>query len=438
VNPVQSGQKVSHKRLPHPHSSQSTLIGIGSRRIELSDQKTFLSYKSVFYKAESHRRAQTVGPGASLIEDDTENDVDSSESIERNERVRSFRRLSADHGIFHRQRSPLVSPDLSAAMLPPLPQGQVTLPNGGRSSHGSPNNANSTSDVSSGYIRCEGEEAKIKLFLGTQGIPAPTSSSPSPSRRHSTPHPMSPELPVPETKASRRLSARLSIAGVLQDVKDMVRGTESRQDHTNLLEPTSYSRRPGTASPDKGEGPRGRSRDRKRKSRISIIGAALGLGDEKRDEGDGWHTFRSGTYNYPVSFQLPPTLPPSVRCDFGLVYYRLKATVHRPGPFTHRLTTILPVEVVCMPVDDVDDGDAIVVERQWDSHDHPQLRYLLSIGGRHFAQGSEIPWNIQLMPLNKTKLYRISIMLEGKQKSPPFDRFHLTISKNALSTMHIT
>jgi hypothetical protein len=415
---------VSHRRLLHPHSlgvggtHNPSLTGIGSRRVELSEQKTFLNYKTVFYKAQSHRRARTVGPGASFTEDDTENDVDSSESVERNERARSYRRLSADNGIFHQHRRspPAVSPDLSAAMLP---QGQVTLPNGSGRLHGLPSNTNSTGEVDSGYSRCQ-EKTKPKLLLGRQGIPFPMGNSPSPSRRDSTPHPTPPELP--ETKLSRRLSARLSIAGVLQDVKDMVRGTDSRQDHTNLLESTSPSRRPGTASPDKGEGGRGRSRDRKGKSRMSIMREALGLGDEKGGEGDGWHTFRSGTYNYPVSFQLPPTLPPSIHCDFGSVHYRLRATVHRPGPFSHRLTTTIPVEVICMPVDEVDDGDAIVVERQWDFHDHPQLRYLLSIGGRHFARGSEIPWNIQLMPLNKTKLYRISIILEGKQTSLPFDR----------------
>lgn len=417
MNPVQSGQKASHTRLPHPHSlgvgstHNPSLIGIGSRRVELSEQKTFLKLKSVFYKAQSHRRAQTVGPGASLTEEDTENDVDSSESVERNDRMQSYRRLSADHGTFHRDaRSPLsVSSDVSTTMLS---QEQVTLPNGGERSHGSPSNANSNSELNSGYTRCEGKWTKIKLLLGTQGTPSPMGNSPFPSRRHSTPHPTPPPPVLPETKASRRLSTRQSIAGVLQDVKDMVRGTDSRQDHSNLLEPPSPA---GTASPDKGEGRRGRSPDPKRRSRMSMIGVALGLGDEKGGEGDGWHTFRSGTYNYPVSFQLPPTLPPSVRCDFGTVHYRLRATVHRPGPFSHRLTTTIPVEVICMPVDEVDDGDPIVVERQWDFQGHPQLRYLLSIGGRHFAQGSEIPWNIHLMPLNKTKLYRISILLEGEQ-----------------------
>ena len=256
------------------------------------------------------------------------------------------------------------------------------------------------------------------MLLGSQGSPAPMGSSPSPSRRDHTSNPTPPELL--ETKASRRLSARLSLTGVLQDVKDMVRGTDSRQDHASPSESAPPSRRPRTASPDKGEGRRGRTRDRKEKSRMSIIGEAFGLGDEKGGEGDGWHTFRSGTYNYPVSFQLPSTLPPSIQCDFGLVHYHLKATVHRPGPFSHRLTATIPIEVICMPAEEeVDDGDAIIVERQWDFDVHPQLRYMLSIGGRHFAQGSEIPWTIRLMPLNKVKLYRINIILEGQQNSPP-------------------
>lgn len=151
MNPVRSGQKASHWLHP-PLGIGSThipsLTGIGSRRIELSEQKTFLNNKTVFYKAQCHRRARTVGPGVSLTEDDTENDVDSSESVERNERTRSYRRLSADHGIFHRygRSPPSVSPDLSAAMLP---QGHVTLPNGSRSLHGLPSNASSTGEVNS-------------------------------------------------------------------------------------------------------------------------------------------------------------------------------------------------------------------------------------------------------------------------------------------------
>jgi hypothetical protein len=379
------------------------MTGIGSRRIELSEQNIFLNNETVFYKAPSHRRASTIGPGASLAEDDTENEVDSSGSVERNEHRRSFRRLSAD--LFQRRRSRLSrSSDSSVAMSP---QGQVTPPDGGGS-------GNSTGEVNGRYNHCQGKDTKIKSFIGAQESPAPMGDSSSPSRRDSTPLSL-PELPG--GKLSRRLSVRLT--GVIKDVKHMMRRTDSRQDHTTLSESTPSSQGPQTASPDKGEGHRGRSRDRIGK-RMSVIGEALGLGDEKPSEGDGWHTFRSGTYNYPVSFQLPSTLPPSIQCDFGSVHYRLRATVHRPGSFSHRLTTTVPIDVICMPdEEDADDGDAIVVERQWDINDHPQLRYLLSIGGRHFTEGSEIQWNIRLMPLNKVKLYRITIILEGKQNPFP-------------------
>lgn len=135
MNPIQSGQKASHTNHSVPITAHiRSLTGIGSRRIELSEQRAFLNYNFVFYKAPSHRRALTVGPGVSLTEDDTENDVDSSESIQRNGRRQSYRRLSADHGIFHRHRgSPLsVSPDPSAATPP---EGQVTPPDGDRRSN---------------------------------------------------------------------------------------------------------------------------------------------------------------------------------------------------------------------------------------------------------------------------------------------------------------
>jgi len=134
-----------------------SLTGIGSRRIELSERKTFLKYKIVFYKAPSHRRALTVGPGASLAEDDTENDVDSSEGVQRDEHRRFYRRLSADHGIFHRHtRSPhSVSPDPSVAMPP---EGQVTPPDGDRRPHGLLPNGDSTGEVHSRCSRCQGNK----------------------------------------------------------------------------------------------------------------------------------------------------------------------------------------------------------------------------------------------------------------------------------------
>lgn len=67
----------------------------------------------------------------------------------------------------------------------------------------------------------------------------------------------------------------------------------------------------------------------------------------------------------------------------------------------------------------------MVIERQWDM----ELRYLISISGRNFSQGSDvslnsytypqltcfkIPWHVQILPLSKSKLYRLSFILEGK------------------------
>jgi hypothetical protein len=51
------------------------------------------------------------------------------------------------------------------------------------------------------------------------------------------------------------------------------------------------------------------------------------------------------------------------------------------------LTASTGVELVVAPAeDDAEEGDAVVIERQWDM----ELRYLISIGGRNYPQGSEV------------------------------------------------
>ena len=57
------------------------------------------------------------------------------------------------------------------------------------------------------------------------------------------------------------------------------------------------------------------------------------------------------------------------------------------GTFHSKFTASTIVTLVSAPLDeDTEDGDAVIIERQWDY----QLRYLIAIGGRHFAQGSEV------------------------------------------------
>jgi hypothetical protein len=67
--------------------------------------------------------------------------------------------------------------------------------------------------------------------------------------------------------------------------------------------------------------------------------------------------------------------------------YKLKATVHRPGTFSTKITAATVVELVSAPAEeDAEDGEPIVIERQWDM----ELRYLISISGRNFPQGADV------------------------------------------------
>lgn len=90
--------------------------------------------------------------------------------------------------------------------------------------------------------------------------------------------------------------------------------------------------------------------------------------------------------------------------------YRLKATVHRPGAFTQRLTASREVMLIASPgEDDLDESDNIVVQREWDA----QMHYMIVISGRAFPIGSTIPIQLTFMPISKIKIFRISAVLEG-------------------------
>lgn len=117
-----------------------------------------------------------------------------------------------------------------------------------------------------------------------------------------------------------------------------------------------------------------------------------------------------GIYTYPISIVIPGDAPPSLQCDFGSVTYTLKATVHRPGAFTHRISASREVTLIASPgEDDVEESDNIVVQREWDS----QMHYIIIISGRTFPIGSAIPVHITFMPIAKIKIYRISAIIEG-------------------------
>ena len=99
-----------------------------------------------------------------------------------------------------------------------------------------------------------------------------------------------------------------------------------------------------------------------------------------------------------------------MRLEYGSVSWKLKAFAHRPGTFHSKLSAEREVIVVACPTEeDTEDTESIIVERTWDS----QMQYLISVSGRAFFIGGTIPINIVLMPMDKAKVHRIAVFIEG-------------------------
>lgn len=118
----------------------------------------------------------------------------------------------------------------------------------------------------------------------------------------------------------------------------------------------------------------------------------------------------TGTYTYPISFNIPGNAPPTMSCDYGSVIWRLKANVHRPGAFKAKMSASREVITIACPTEeDTEESENIIVERHWDQ----QLQYLISISGRAFYIGGTIPISFALMPLVKMKIHRLLVFIEG-------------------------
>lgn len=91
-----------------------------------------------------------------------------------------------------------------------------------------------------------------------------------------------------------------------------------------------------------------------------------------------------GTYNYPISFPIPVTAPPTVHAEFGSVTYRLKATVVRVGALIPNLVEHTEVIMIATPQeDDLEETENVLVERQWEE----QMRYQIVLSGKAFPIG---------------------------------------------------
>jgi hypothetical protein len=120
---------------------------------------------------------------------------------------------------------------------------------------------------------------------------------------------------------------------------------------------------------------------------------------------------RAGTYTFPISFAIPSHVPPTMQCNYGSVCWRLKATVHRPGALTPKLSASQEVILVASPSDnDRDDTENVSIERFWED----QMQYMLTVSGRVFPIGGAVPITLSLLPLEKVKIFKVLVQLEGK------------------------
>lgn len=237
----------------------------------------------------------------------------------------------------------------------------------------------------------------------------PVFSDPSPSGTSA--------LGLDETSASRRdrsRNKRFSFGTAWHEVKELVKPAIHRpavqNDQTTSGNRSSTSRPPSLR--ESGTQAESRKRDSSRGRDRTVVGklsSALGLEADRKD--GEWKEFKKGTYNWPVSFVLPPGSPPSIRCDYGSVTYRIRAQATRAGTFTSKLVANTEVTVIsCPSADDLEESESIIVEREWDNN----LRYLISLSGKSFPLGGTMPLQLTLMPLSKICIYRLSVVLEEK------------------------
>lgn len=89
-----------------------------------------------------------------------------------------------------------------------------------------------------------------------------------------------------------------------------------------------------------------------------------------------WQEFKAGSYNFPIYFPIPLSLPPTIHANHGQVTYMLKGFVNRAGALTTNMHTATEVHVVAAPhEDDLEAMESIIVERMWET----QLNYRIVI-----------------------------------------------------------
>ena len=267
---------------------------------------------------------------------------------------------------------------------------------------------------------------------------APRQSSRTPSG------PSRPNSHTPPPSTRRRLSSRDHSRGSSRSRFNL----PSVSNLFDAMRPKSVARPEDSERSDDGRTGRGRAQEKSKatehddgslirasreRSTLGKLGDIFKLESDVADVGDGWKEFKkgnspkgvfsslthhinfTGTYTYPISFEIPANAPATLQCPYGTVDWRLYATVHRPGHFTSKWMATHEVIVISSPREEENEETRnIVIERHWEQ----QLQYLISISGHRFFIGGTIPITISFMPLSKIKIHRFSVHIEGM--SHPF------------------
>ncbi|KAG9308109.1 hypothetical protein JVU11DRAFT_12541 [Chiua virens] len=129
----------------------------------------------------------------------------------------------------------------------------------------------------------------------------------------------------------------------------------------------------------------------RREHHLLGLGRLLGLervhekyGEQKHT--GGWGEFTPGTYSYPISFLLPPNLPPSFTVPHGSLTYAIKGVAHRPGTFASKFSCHVPLSVVAAPAlgagESSSPGESgpLLIQKQWEG----KLAYTFGLSSRLF------------------------------------------------------
>ncbi|KAF8548404.1 hypothetical protein OG21DRAFT_1564142 [Imleria badia] len=251
---------------------------------------------------------------------------------------------------------------------------------------------------------------------------------PSPFRAHS---PENTHGPRPRTRGSSQDRSNtghsrlhLSLASVLDAVREITSRTSSRspsaagleegergrtrarvvaeeQSEGGILEVGEGVARHGSGSPLGPNTSHPNAHTEHREHHLLGLGRVFGLERDyekdkdgehmSKEHGESWREFKPGTYSYPISFLLPPDLPPTFSLPRGSLDYSIKAVAHRPGAFTSKLSCKVPLLVVAALAVGAGEGAGagdpgpLFVEKQWEG----KLAYSFGLSARLFLLGTQ-------------------------------------------------